>query len=231
MKFTYKGNEVAVFDEVFEADVFRYFVQFFNQQEFLFRSSSVWQKIWRISDGEFLAGQEVTSKELPTNTCYDWLHSQVYPLATQHLADIVGKEGIDWDYIVYRPYIYPAGTKISWHDDYGYAAACIFYCHYEWNPFWGGELMIANTPPVDTIDTSEGGDDAINRKYSKELLNHYGSGMYFGCNPNRLVFTKGGVWHAINRVDAAAGDHVRASVVAFFKKVCPSTATEQSCQS
>jgi len=231
MKCAFKNEIAAVFDDVFETDAFNYFVGFYNSQEFMFRSSGVWQKIWRINDGEFLAGAEIDSRQLPVNNCYDWLHQQVYGLATQHVQDIVGKEGEAWDHIVYRPYIYPVGSKISWHDDYGYSAACIFYCHREWSPFWGGELMIASTPSIDTIDTSQGGDDQINRKFSKELLNHFGYGMYFGCNPNRLVFSKGGAWHAINRVDTSAGEHVRASVVAFFKKSCPSEPAVQPSQS
>jgi hypothetical protein len=230
MKATFKNEVAAVFDDVFEPDIYKYFISFFNSQNFAFRSSGPWHKIWKINDGEFLAGQEVSSTQMPLNNPYDWLYAQIHGLATNHLKDIVGEEGKDWCEIAIRPYIYPAGTKISWHDDYGYTAACIFYCHQEWNPFWGGELMLATTPPHDVLDKTVGHDDNINRLYSKQLLNHYGFGMYFSPNPNRLLFTKGGVWHAINRVDQSAGDNIRASVVAFFRKT-PCQPNEQPSQS
>ena len=36
--------------------------------------------------------------------------------------------------------------------------------------------------------------------------------------PNRLVVIAGGNYHAIKRVDPAAGDHVRCSIAGFFMR-------------
>ena len=140
--------------------------------------------------------------------CSSDLHHNVYNLAKSHLAELVGKEGDDWDEISYTPYIYGAGTKISWHDDTGYRAAAIFYCHPEWNPFWGGELMLANTPRIEDVQLPAGNSDLINRGFTSALLNHFGNGTYILPIPNRLAFTRTGVWHCINRVDSAAGDKI-----------------------
>jgi hypothetical protein len=46
-----------------------------------------------------------------------------------------------------------------------------------------------------------------------------GFGSYVVPKPNRLVAIRGGTPHAIAKVRASAGSHVRASVGGFFKKV------------
>ena len=58
----------------------------------------------------------------------------------------------------------------------------------------------------------------VSMNFEDKFLEHYGCGHYITCKPNRLVFTKGGVWHSVNRVDKDAGDHVRMTIVAFFIK-------------
>ncbi len=218
MKCNLKTDEIAIFDEIFDSKGFKHFVSYFNRLPFVFRQSQGWLKIWRISDGQILSSPESYYTKMPTNTPIDWIHNTVYHIAKNYLQDICGEEGKDWDEIVYTPYIYPEGTKISWHDDHGYSAACIFYCHEEWSPHWGGELMVAKTPPFDSVLDGVEPDDEVSRKYTNKLLNTYGYGTYISPVPNRMAFTKGSVWHGINRVDKSAGDHMRASVVAFFKK-------------
>jgi len=51
-----------------------------------------------------------------------------------------------------------------------------------------------------------------------ELLMARGIGSYILPKPNRLVVIKGGTPHAIAKVRASAGRHVRASVGGFFKR-------------
>lgn len=217
MKLTSKEEKTfAVLDEVFEPEVFERFYQHFNSLDFAYRSMTGWQKVWRITDGLILAGAPNYHRQAPFGTPMDWLHQTIVALAGQYVADLVGKEGEDWNEIVLTPYIYPAGTKISWHDDYGYTGACIFYPHREWSPHWGGELCVAKTPPPDQLPPVA--PDLMNRAQDTALLNHYGMGVYINPLPNRLVFTSGKVWHSINRVDQSAGDHCRCSVVAFFMK-------------
>lgn len=223
MKFTAKDSKLAIIDEVFDPEQFKAFWDYFNTVDFAFRSNTTWQKIWKISDGQILAGNSNYYSQIPFNTPIDWIHQVVLGLSKQ-LEDVVGKEGEDWSEIVYTPYLYPTGTKISWHDDFGYSGACIFYPHLEWSPHWGGELFIAKTPSIEeshnlVVNNNKGSlNDKMAREYISPLLNAYGMGTYISPLPNRMVFTSGAVWHSINRVDKAAGDKIRCSVVAFFKK-------------
>lgn len=218
MKLTVKDPRMAVVDDVFEAPVFTDFWRFFNTLDFAYRSMTGWQKVWRINDGQILAGMPYYQSQFPFNCPMDWLSQIILQLARDHLQDIVGKEGEDWKDILYTPYIYPSGTKISWHDDYGYSAAAIFYPHLEWNPHWGGELLIAKTPDPESIPDTKVDNNLMTRDQYAPLLNAYGMGTYISPLPNRIAFTSGKVWHSINRVDQAAGDHMRCSVVAFFLK-------------
>ena len=219
MKLTVKESNLAVIDESLPPDAFTAFWSYFNILPYAYRSMGGWQKVWRISDGQVLASAGMWHSEAPFNSPMDYVDQTIYNLAKQHFEEIVGKEGEDWTDITYTPYIYPAGTKISWHDDYGYSGACIFYPHQEWKPNWGGELLIARTPPPEQVEKKDDKvPDMVTRDYTSPLLNAYGMGLYVSPLPNRMTFTSGKVWHSINRVDQVAGDNVRCSVVAFFTK-------------
>lgn len=222
MKLTSKDSHHAVVDEVFEPDVFKKLWEYFNELPFAYRSMTGWQKVWRINDGQILASSPNYQCQAPFNSPMDILHQTILALAKQHFEEIVGKEGESegWQDLFFTPYIYPAGTKISWHDDYGYTGACIFYTHQEWSPNWGGELMLAKTSSLEEIqqDANKIQQECMTRKYIDPILNKYGVGTYVSPLPNRLVFTSGKTWHSINRVDQSAGDNVRCSIVGFFTK-------------
>jgi hypothetical protein len=216
MNLVSKSDEHAVLDNVFEKDIFEKFHYYFNSLDFAYRSMTGWQKVWRISDGLVLAGAPFYASKHPYNCMMDSIIRVIGNLAEQHFANVVGKKEEDWNEYFLTPYIYPAGTKISWHNDFTYSGAAIFYTHKFWNPNWGGELFLAKT----SQRTEEANPirDSIDRDSLVPLLNEYGMGSYFSPLPNRLIFTKGKVWHSINRVDSTAGDAVRSSIVAFFVK-------------
>lgn len=219
MKCNYKTSNFAVFDDLFDENMYKVFVQWFASLNFRYLNANQWMKVWRVSDGHILAAEEQKANNGLYNSPIDWLHQQITHLSSNYLVDIVGEQNKDYSEIVYTPYIYPSGTKISWHDDYGYSAACIFYCHEFWSPFWGGELMVADVDAQNLPSDLANGDDTFRRKTTQKILNDRGFGTYISPLPNRLAFTKGSVWHAINRVDSAAGENLRCSVVAFFKKI------------
>ena len=218
MKLTAKDSHYAVVDDVFDKEGCTYFWEYFNSLPFAFRSMTGWQKVWKISDGQVLASSPYYHTQAPFNNPMDMVHKMVVALAEQHFEEIVGKQGVDWHELFFTPYIYPAGTKISWHDDYGYTGACIFYPHLECRPNWGGELMVAKAPSAEELNADKLAPDFMTRKYIDPILTHYGMGLYFTPSPNRMVFTSGKVWHGINRVDSAAGDNARCSIVGFFTK-------------
>jgi hypothetical protein len=219
MKLTARDKSFAIVDEALDSSYFMQFWKYFNGLDFVYRSMSGWQKVWRINDGQVLSGSPYFHSQAPFNCLMDVLHQTIVALAKQQFSNIVGEEGKDWHDVVLTPYVYSAGTKISWHDDYGYTGAAIFYPHIEWNPHWGGELMIAKTPSYEELDLKNAiAEEVMTRDYISPILNAYGIGTYIAPLPNRIAFTSGEVWHQINRVDAAAGDHVRCSIVAFFLK-------------
>jgi hypothetical protein len=218
MKLMYRDDNCAILDEVLEEGLFKQFRHYFNSLDFAYRSLTGWKKVWRISDGQVLAGVPYYASKGPHNCFMDGIISIVGTLATDHLSSIVGKKGEDWDDYFLTPYIYPAGTKISWHNDHGWTAAAILYTHRFWDPNWGGELFIAKTDPESELSIQPEDSDCVERVYLPGLLNKYGFGQYIAPLPNRIVFTKGKVWHCINRVDPVAGDALRSSVVAFFYK-------------
>lgn len=215
MNIKLKSDTLAVFDEVLDAQHFHQFVQYFCNVPYTYRHSSGWHKVWRASDGEILSGPEQKNTE-PINNPFGWIVQNLQHLAKDHIGHIIGEQGVDYDHISVTPYIYPVNSKISWHDDTGYVAAAIFYCHLKWSPNWGGELMIAHTPKDAPLVGMH--NDPINREYIDNLLSLSGHGVYVAPLPNRLVITKGSVWHQINRVDLSAGDNSRCSIVCFFRK-------------
>jgi hypothetical protein len=210
MKLIVKDKDFVVYDDVFEQEIHQKIWAWFNGLDYAYRMLGGWQKVWKITDGHILSSNASYHTNAPFNCELDWLHQLILILAKNHVQDIVG----DWDEICLTPYLYPANTKISWHDDCGYTGACIYYPHHTWNANWGGELMIARTGETKQIINTNG----FTREDHSAILNEFGMGVYINPKPNRLVFTRAGVWHSINRVDQAAGDAIRTSVVGFFQK-------------
>jgi len=214
-------------NKTLDADEFVVYDEFLNSQEFSALNSSAqseeysiphierWLKVWRISDGMPMGSKSYTYKanEPILNDNYMSCMATYFKEISKQNPKICPE---DWDELTLRCYLYGRETKLSWHNDKGYVAAGIFYCHDYWASTWGGELMIARTPKIE----GEGRvpDPSINHTFEDKFLEYYGCGQYITCKPNRLVLTKGGVWHSINRVDKDAGDHIRMTIVAFFIK-------------
>jgi hypothetical protein len=210
-------NRFVIVDEVLDKDTFEKFWKWFEGQDFSCPHLGGWQKVWRLADGMPYGSHPYYHSKAPFNNELDAVYQNILFLAREN-QDVCGEEGKDWDEIVVRPYIYTAGCRLSWHNDPGYASACIFYPHKIWHAHWGGELFIALTPPSIAQADIKSTVNEITREWYSDFLNKYGLGTYVAPIPNRAVFTKGDVWHAINRVDQTAGDNIRCSVVCFFKK-------------
>jgi Rps23 Pro-64 3,4-dihydroxylase Tpa1-like proline 4-hydroxylase len=134
----------------------------------------------------------------------------------------VGEQGKEWFALSARPWIYPAGTRLSWHDDAAtYCGAFVYYAHPSWNALWGGELLVAHEGVRDRApgaNTTRVRDDPLqldNQAENDELMRE-GHGRFVAAKPNRLVFLGAGVSHMVAQVHAAAGDHPRVTVSGFF---------------
>lgn len=196
----------AVYDDVMKPEEFSSIWQFVQMENYMMPHITNWSKVWRITDGTSLGGNLYDNSDAPFNNQMDLINHYIVEIAKMH-PELIG----EYKKLYLRSYIYPRGTKLSWHNDKGYTAAIIFYTHPYWGSTWGGELLIAKTQEVQGVPPPH-----LDHTFEDSLLSQYGYGHFITPKPNRLVITKGGVWHQINRVDDDAGDHCRASIVGFF---------------
>ena len=200
-------DDFAIYDEVMEAEQFFTVWQQVQQEEYSFPHMGGWLKVWRVTDGSPIGTRNYDVSDKPFGNYMDVMNFYITNAAKSHPKIIP-----QWDELTLRVYIYPRGTKLNWHNDAGYKGAAIFYIHPEWASTWGGELMLAKTPEKMDFPPSH-----LDHRAEDRFMERFGFGSYITCKPNRLVLTRAGVWHSINRVDDDAGDHCRVAVVGFFK--------------
>ena len=209
------GN-FAVYDNVLNDKEFENLWLWVQTEKYTGSHSKEWLKVWRLSDNPPMGGPTYLASKAPFNNAIDILLPKILQIA-QNSEAIIGKRGENWKEITIRSYIYPRGTKLSWHNDQGYKAACVFYTHPRWSVSWGGELFIA--------DVDEEFENALPSKlcgpldhdYRDRLIGERGIGRYVYCKPNRAVLTPAPIWHTVSRVDQDAGDYCRCSIVCFFR--------------
>ena len=129
----------------------------------------------------------------------------------------------------YRP-----GAELGWHRDGRFVAGYTYFCHPDWHPMWGGNLLIAETD--DKYDHDNFGSeplpgtqlmDSIGNHYKqrgftfefakeKKIIESKGWGHYIAPLPNRLVLISNSCYHKVERVDLAAGMNSRVSLTGFF---------------
>lgn len=105
---------------------------------------------------------------------------------------------------------YPAGSRLSWHNDggQGRVGAYVYFVHDEWKYGWGGGLAIVDrgTSGVDPDDP-----------YA--LLETGPSPILIRPRSNRLVLFKSYTYHSILRVDCTAGDRLRKTYSGFIRRI------------
>ncbi|MGH7175462.1 MAG: hypothetical protein ACREGR_03845, partial [Minisyncoccia bacterium] len=154
MKLAFANNKVVVYDDVMDPNAFAALWQFIQKEQYALSHTGSWYKVWRLTDAQPMMGQEWCNSKRPFNNGMDIAAHYIWELAKHH-PDHLGKYEKDWNEIILRSYIYPRGTKISWHNDQGYTSAAIFYTHPKWSPQWGGELFVAEVPEKYEVVTQE----------------------------------------------------------------------------
>ena len=179
---------------------------------------------WKLDDGVPLGGDEIVTPPrdaelpeapereglFPSGTALD----RVVEALLGHAASCAPLVGTNWSHVTARPYVYPAGTGLSWHGDDSalYTGAYIYYAHPHWNAHWGGELLVAEAAGAEDLPIMAHRFD--DEEYSVALMER-GEGRFVMPKPNRLVVL-GGAPHMVTPIRAAAGSNVRASVSGFF---------------
>jgi Rps23 Pro-64 3,4-dihydroxylase Tpa1-like proline 4-hydroxylase len=218
MKIIFQNKKFAIIDDLLPLDQFERVWRHFQAEQYTVPHQSGWQKVWRLTDSQCMGGNSYSLSKKPFNSYMDGVSSYLIA-ALQHTKDIGGTQGQEWVDATFRPYIYPRGTKLSWHNDGGnYHAALTYYVHPYWGSTWGGELMVAETPNLDTYEHKNKGQPHLDHRWEDEFIAAKGIGQLIFPKPNRLVIMASGVFHAINRVDADAGDNCRCSIVSFLLK-------------
>jgi Rps23 Pro-64 3,4-dihydroxylase Tpa1-like proline 4-hydroxylase len=221
MREVISNKSMVVWDNVLESDQFGRLMVEFSNKSFKRQHNTNWEKVWRPGDGEILReSSSMYTVNFPNDTALSELHDVMLHECEQH-PEICGVRGVDWHSLILTMYIYPAGSRLSWHGDGGdYTAAMTFYCHPRWSPHWGGELLVANTPPTDMMPKVDYEvNPSIDHSQLDAFISAFGVGHMIVPKPNRLVLMKSGICHMVNRIDQAAGDHLRMSVVGFTSAI------------
>ena len=227
---TFQCTQFAVFDDVLRPDESADLRRFIEFASFKPVNPGVPYSPWHITDGQPLKGSSavLTAEQTgsvvapdpptggamyPTGTPLDHVLGTLAALSPG-LERWIGVPGTDWVVCTATPWVYPAGSGLSWHSDgAGYPGAYIYYAHPEWDVHWGGELMIADAPSRLTYPSSDSlpaftAEERTAYRFDKREMNEHllrsGLARVVMAKPSRLVVLQGGNPHKISRVDACA---------------------------
>jgi len=217
MELTLRTDKIAVYDSVLSAGDFENaWVHVQNEKYSAPAKAGAWIKVWRLNDGPSVSSAEYLYSKRPFGNAYDPIFAAVAEAAKAQ-GQLVGHEGREWHDIALRSYLYPRGTKLSWHDDTDLkAGSFIFYAHPRWGSTWGGELLVAETGSPKQARAGVRTLPYVDHAWEDRFLLEAGHGHFVSAKPNRLVLLSAAAYHSIGRVDPDAGDNVRCSVSGFF---------------
>ncbi|MEV5545430.1 2OG-Fe(II) oxygenase [Streptomyces sp. NPDC052309] len=215
MKPSFETETFAVFDDFLGVERLEAVRRHLAEERFVFLKS-VWKphSFYRLIEGDPLIGPTIYHNHpqvpkgfssYPSQTPSDHVVEALLD-AEESLAPWIGLRGCAWDYFTCTPYLYPAGSGLSWHDDAKErSGSFVLYLHDEWRSTWGAELLIA-------MDTN--GRNASVERYQGV---HTDLGTYVAAVPNRLVVIKAGTPHSVKSVSTRAGENLRMSMTGFFQ--------------
>ncbi|MDB4967577.1 MAG: hypothetical protein JWN44_3266 [Myxococcales bacterium] len=235
MKAVLSTPQLAVFDDVLPTEELALLWRYVRSEDYVFVNRGRWEKVYGLLDGRILEGRGVASHprgdldgvaSYPTGRAIDLIVRLLIDHADR-FAPWIGRFAESWDCLTARPFLYPQGSALSWHDDgEGRVGAFSFYAHPYWNSQWGGELCVAEEStrhlhyPAEEV-MGRGRVPVgmeIDNSYESAQLLEAGVGTYIMPKPNRLVVQAAGYLHRVTRVDASAGAAVRASISGFFMR-------------
>jgi hypothetical protein len=242
----FANEQFMVIDNFLPPDQFEQMWRWFHVAPFFPNDMRGLHGAWRLDDGRVMRGPDIyhgaVARQVaeahpgafsyPTGTGIDLLIEQFCRCGPAY-RPLVGREGSDWRTLAAAPRLYERHSSLYWHRDTPavVTGSCTYYAHPTWNIQWGGELYIAH-PSASAIPERNGPSmispkDVMGRgllqlsghldnREVNDALMAAGMGHYVMPKPNRLVVMKTGNPHMISKVQAAAGDHVRASVTMFL---------------
>jgi hypothetical protein len=221
MKLILRSDTFAVFDDALPA------AQFAALNHYVLHDvplrpvhSAGYQKVWHFLDGTPFTSPQIMTEVVSTGNrsrtrgdarlggpdVYGYPSGcpvdSVVALLLRRAARFSGWTGVagtDWHTLAASVFAYPQGTGLDWHSDADhYSGAFTLYAHKEWQPPWGGELLLST--------------DLVSPDRWQEC------GTFVTPRPNRLVLLRAGTLHKVHRVTPRAGDRTRYAVSGFFDR-------------
>ena len=242
-RITFQSGQIIVMDDFLDAGGFDRVLDYCGQVEYRSVHSNLRSKVWRIGDGVPLQGPTTywtndrdafapdEQRPLhPTGSAIDiFIDRLVFVL---HYAEqLIGSPVNNWFDFSVAPWIYPAGSGLSLHQDgFSYSGAYTYFAHRSWNVHWGGYLLVMDPrtsspryheilgPHVFWIDDEKESNPALEPGFAHCIF----------PRPNRLVLIGPEAQHLLSRVDANAGNRPRISIAGFSQEALHVTPQEHS---
>lgn len=207
MNITFHNEDFLVIDDVLSTEDFAAFVMDAESLRYSF-SNGRWSRVWQLSDPQAICSGSFYLSQSPIGFGMDKIVI-AFEEAIK-ISNFYGAKNETWEDIAFRAYKQPRGSKLNYHfDSPQYVGAGVYYCHAQWQPLWGGDLVFPDLAPVDRLGDKE-------QKGMIEKIQRLSSGRFVSPKPNRLVLINGGVLHCTNRIDPDAGNNIRTSISAFL---------------
>lgn len=214
-------ERILVMDDFLSASQLETLWDEVQQLDYRSWKSEIWNKHYPADSGDLYEGP--AALDVAADTACTAVQAFIVTLraSADKFENLCGRRGHDWQVLTVRPFVMPAGSCLSWHEDGGgKTGAFVFYAHPHWGARWGGELLVAQPPTPAAMATAREKQRDKQPYFETQildaLLDSPGLGSYITPRPNRLVILKGGTWHSIRRVEPAAGDHLRVTLAGFF---------------
>jgi Rps23 Pro-64 3,4-dihydroxylase Tpa1-like proline 4-hydroxylase len=236
MRETFRNTQVLVLDDFLPKEEFDALRAYLQLEDYDWIRSNDWDRVWRITDGDSLKGPEIYSHDLglnkhhyPSGSGMDMFLERILK-AKEIFAPWVGVFSKEWRAVTAQPFLFPQGTRLSWHGDPPdlITGGYVFYVHDQWNIQWGGELFIEEEAASEDMAPTSSEEKAriqqlmlrqsMDNSYLNEVLSDPGMGRFFMPIPNRVILFTAGTRHMVNRVDPNAGDTARHTISGSFRR-------------
>jgi hypothetical protein len=227
---THCNDNFCVIDNFLPSEIFHEVHESVKREKFFYENSLEWNTVWHPLNGNSLItglksfGETgMPSLRYPTGAPIDRFIETIEKSKHEFEHLLLPTEPED-DSLKFTAagFLYRAGWGLPWHIDHGnlsYRGAFAYYLHENWRGNWGGELMISPEPR--RYSPQKGDIDLGFRQgvgFVEPAHISEGIGTFIMPKPNRIVFLKQGILHAINAVSPLAGENMRFSIAGFFIK-------------
>jgi hypothetical protein len=222
-RLTVANDQLRIFDDFLPKEAFEPLLEYATSDCFDVIDAGSWYKdglAWRGPTAYFRDNGAYTRSEdlhYPTGTPVDRLIEAVSNAAGD-AETLLGKRGTAWVSMCVARYLHSRGTGLALHRDRSVCTGSfIYYVHREWDPHWGGHLLILDprTEPVNDAGVPSFYQFLLD-DYENQAVSEPGIALCVMPKPNRLVLLKENAYHMVTRVDADAGDRPRISLSGFF---------------